>query len=173
MSHLWLVKRESYLSSCFLSHQLSLACLPCEQALRGALFARQEKEGELATRSLEFEYLHWKSWCKMLIGGDDISNEVVFNSCFSMFVYIRADWWKSDSSVDREPQGNWRWNSNSRDSCKLSFLFPAPPPKHPRELACRLWLVNEWSRYFWLSPADWKVLTTSHLRSKEIINHTY
>jgi len=26
-----------------------------------------------------------------------------------------TDWWKSDSSVDREPQGNSRWNSNSRD----------------------------------------------------------
>ena len=30
----------------------------CEQALRGALVAGQEKEGQLATMSLEFEYLH-------------------------------------------------------------------------------------------------------------------
>ena len=28
---------------------------------------------------------------------------------------LRADWWKSDSSVDGEPQGNWKWNLNSRD----------------------------------------------------------
>ena len=51
-----------------------------EQALRGALAA--EKERELATTSLEFEYLHRKSRCEMLIGRDA--------TCFSMFVYIRA-----------------------------------------------------------------------------------
>ena len=41
-----------------------------EQAHRGALAARREKEGELATSSLEFEYLHRKRRCEMLIGGD-------------------------------------------------------------------------------------------------------
>ena len=42
--------------------------------------------GELATfRSLDFEYLHRKSRCEMLIGGDDISNDV---TCFSTFVYF-------------------------------------------------------------------------------------
>ena len=42
----------------------------------------------------------------MLIGRDDISNDVItFGTCFSMFVYIRADWRKSDSSVNGEPQG--------------------------------------------------------------------
>ena len=42
----------------------------------------------------------------MLIGRDDISNDVItFGMCFSMFVYIRADWQKSDSSVNGEPQG--------------------------------------------------------------------
>ena len=53
---------------------------------------------------------------------DDISNDVItLGMCFSMFVYICARFrfaligGKSDSSVDREPQGNWRWNSNSRD----------------------------------------------------------
>ena len=48
-------------------------------------------DGELATRNLEFEYLHRKSRCKMLIGGDDISNDVItLGTCFSMFVYICA-----------------------------------------------------------------------------------
>ena len=61
------------------------------QALRGALAVGREKEGELATTSLEFEYLHRKSRCEMLIGGDDISNDVItLGTCFSMFVYIRA-----------------------------------------------------------------------------------
>ena len=49
----------------------------------------QEKEGGLATTSLEFEFLHQKSQCKMLIGGDDISNDIItLGTCFSMFVYI-------------------------------------------------------------------------------------
>ena len=37
----------------------------------------------------------------MLIGGDDISNDVItLDTCFSLLVYIRADWRKSDSSVE-------------------------------------------------------------------------
>ena len=52
---------------------------------------RREKEGEFGTTSLEFEYLHQESRCQMLIGGDDISNDVIIlGTCFSMFVYIRA-----------------------------------------------------------------------------------
>ena len=56
-----------------------------EQALPGALAAGQEKEGELATTFLEFEYLHRKSRCKMLISNDVI----ILGRCFSTFVYIR------------------------------------------------------------------------------------
>jgi len=44
--------------------------ITCEQALRGDLAAGREKEGELATTSQEFESLHRKSRCKMLIGGN-------------------------------------------------------------------------------------------------------
>ena len=50
-----------------------------------------KKEGELATRNLEFEYLHRKSRCEMVIGGDDCSNDIVtLGTCFPMFVYICA-----------------------------------------------------------------------------------
>ena len=60
-----------------------------EQALLGALVVGLEKEGELATTSLEFEYLHRKSRCEMMIGQDDFSNDVItVGTCFSMFVYI-------------------------------------------------------------------------------------
>ena len=62
----------------------------CVEALRGALAARREKEGELANTSLEFEYLHGKSRCQMLIGGDGISNVISLGTCFTMFVYIRT-----------------------------------------------------------------------------------
>ena len=73
---------------CHLNVGLKIAC---NQALRGTLVAGREKEGELATTSLEFEYLHRKSRCEMLIGEDDISNDVIIlGTCFSMFVYVRA-----------------------------------------------------------------------------------
>ena len=65
--------------------------LACEQALWDALKEGRKKEGELATTSLEFEYLHRKSRGNMLIGGDDISNDVItLCTWFSMFVYIRT-----------------------------------------------------------------------------------
>ena len=75
-----------------------------------------------------------KSLCETL-GRDDISNDVITLSIyFSTFVYICArfcftliNWWKSDSSVNGEPQGKWRQNSNSTDvvaSCP-SFSHPA------------------------------------------------
>ena len=49
----------------------------------------------------------------MLIGWDEISNDAInigayfhvfFNFCSRSFP-LRADWWKSDSSIDGEPQG--------------------------------------------------------------------
>ena len=49
----------------------------------------------------------------MLIGGDDIKNGITtLGACFYMFFNVclrlhlfplRADWWKSDSSVDGKP----------------------------------------------------------------------
>ena len=62
-----------------------------KKALQGTLATRRENEGGLATTSLEFEYLHWKSQCEMLIDGDDISNDVItLGKCFSVFVHIPA-----------------------------------------------------------------------------------
>ena len=75
----------------FMNCLKSLIKIACEQALRGALAAGRKNEGEFATTSLEFEYRHRKSRVKKLIGGDDISNDVItLGTCFSMFVYIRA-----------------------------------------------------------------------------------
>ena len=70
----------------------------------------------------------------MLIGGDDISNDVItIGTCFSILftfalVSALADWRKSDSSVDGEPQGNWRWDAN----CKLSFFYPPHRQSAPK-----------------------------------------
>jgi len=42
----------------------------------------------------------------MLIGEDDISNDVItLGTCFSRSFPFRADWRKSDCSVEGEPQG--------------------------------------------------------------------
>ena len=77
-------------------------------------------------------YLHRKSLFEMLIGGDDISNDVItLGTCFSMFVYILAhcfllfaDSQKSESSVDRKPQGNWKL------VMQALLPFPAPLPEY-------------------------------------------
>ena len=61
--------------------------------------------------------------------------DVCFHSCLFL---LHADWQKSDSSVDGELQGNWRWNLNSRDTIASSFPSPALPPERPGKLAHRL-----------------------------------
>ena len=74
--------------SLFLVLVTSNSSLAYEQALWGSLAAGQEKEGELATTSLEFEYLEQKSRCEMMIGGNGIGNDVItLGTCFWMFVY--------------------------------------------------------------------------------------
>ena len=83
--------------------------------------------------------MHRKRRCEMLIGGDDISDDVITpGACFSMFVYkrrsfpLRTDWRKSDSSFGGEPQGNWmRWDSNSRDVVASSPSFSLSNARAP------------------------------------------
>ena len=91
------------------------------------------KKGEqLATTSLEFEYLHWKSQCKMLICGDDISNDVItLGTCFSMLftftlvstpLSLAEIWQLSWQGASGELEVEFKFQ---RHSCKLSFL-PRP-----------------------------------------------
>ena len=101
-----------------------------EQALRGALAAGREKEEELATTSLEFQYLHQKSRSEMLIGVGDISNDLITpRHVFSMFVYNRAPFrfvWLAEfwQLTRREATGELGVEFKfQRRSCKLSFLF--------------------------------------------------
>ena len=57
-----------------------------------AVAAGRQKEGKLATTSLEFEYLHQKSQCETLIGRDDISNDVITqrHMFFNIFFYVHT-----------------------------------------------------------------------------------
>ena len=56
---------------------------------------------------------------------------IIINFCSRSFP-LRTDWRKSDSSVDGEPQGNWRRNSNSRDVVASSPSFSRPAARAPR-----------------------------------------
>ena len=105
--------------------------LACEQTLWDALTSGREKE--LATQSLEFEYLHRKSQCEVLIGGDDISNDVMtIGTCFlCLFTFALV----SFEPIGGEPQGKWRWNLNSRDVVASCPSFSRPAAKVPRR-AC-------------------------------------
>ena len=63
----------------------------------------------------------------------------VFQCLFTLCSFpLRTDWWKYDTSVDEEPQGNWRRNSNSRDVVASFSSFTRPSARTPRELARRL-----------------------------------
>ena len=96
----------------------------------------REKEGDLATTCLEFDYLHRKKRCEMLFSGDDTSNGFITpGTYFSMFVYIRARFRFAliggNLTVDGEPQGNWRRNSNSRNVVASSLSFSRPAARAP------------------------------------------
>ena len=78
----------------------------------------------------------------MLIGGDDISNDVVtFGTCFSMFVYIRARFRFTLIDENLTAQST-RCHSGIgvgipiRETYLQALLpFPAPPPERLEELA--------------------------------------
>ena len=115
----------------------------CEQALWGALVVGQEKEGELATIyvDLEFEYLHRKSQCEMLIGRDVISNGVItLGTCFSMFVHVHARFRFTliSRNLSAQSTGSHRRIGHGfkfhRCSCKLSFLLPSCHQSAPESL---------------------------------------
>ena len=105
----------------------------CEQGLWGALTTRREKGGELATTFLEFEYLLRKSRCEMLIGVDDIGKDVIIlGTCLhSRSFPLHTDWRKSDSLVDGEPQGNWRWSIKFQRRVASSPFFSRPASRAP------------------------------------------
>ena len=72
----------------------------------------------------------------MLIGRDDISNDVITLAlvfqCLCTFTLVSVHCRKSDSSVDRKPQGHWRWKySNSRDIVGSSTSFSHPTARAP------------------------------------------
>ena len=114
--------------------------------LSGALCRRGGKRKdsfELRLWNLNID-LHRKCRCEMLVGGDDVSNDIITPVFFlhQRSFPLRADWRKLDSSVDGEPQEHWRWNSTSRDVFASSPSFSRPAAKAPRR-ACSQ--VSTWN----------------------------
>ena len=134
--------------------------LACEQAKsRSALTAEQEKEEDLESTSLKFEYLHRKSRCwlaEMTLVLKSLPLTLFFNVCLhSRSFPLPDDWQKSDSSVDWEPQVNWRWNLICRDVVLSSPSFSRPAARAPR----RAWSqAKPWFRPSSLGPQ----LSTRH-----------
>ena len=128
-------------------HATSKNCLTlslivaCEHALRGALEAGREKEGELATTSLDLnvciEKVDAKCWlAEMTLEMMSLLLACVFQ-CLFTFVLISTPRWLAEIwQFSRwEPQGNWMWNSNSRDVVASSPSFCRPATWTPRR-AC-------------------------------------
>ena len=112
-----------------------------------------------------------KRRCKMLIGGYDISNDIItlgtcfFNVCSHSHSFsLRADWRKSDSSVDGEPQGNWKWNLT------LQALLPYRPAAREPLRAC-----SQTSRGGGGGGRSWSRIPAPFLRQSHIphICHLY
>ena len=83
-----------------------------------------------------------KSRCEMLIGGDDISNDVItLGTCFSKFVpfalvsasrWLAEIWQLSQQGATDESEVEFKFQ---RRSCKLSFLFPPRRQSAPESYA--------------------------------------
>ena len=74
----------------------------------------------------------------MLIGGDGNSNNVItLVTRFSMFFFTFGRFRFAligenlTAQSQGEPQGNWRWNSNSRDVVASSPSFSRPAARAP------------------------------------------
>ena len=73
----------------------------------------------------------------MLIGKDDISNDVItLSTCFSMLVYSRDRFRFAliGGKLTAHSTGSYRGIRGGRHSCKLSFLFPPRCQRAPESL---------------------------------------
>ena len=68
-----------------------------------------------------------------------VFQSLFFNLCLHSRPFpLRADWWKSDSSVDEELQGNWTRNTNSSDVVASPLpYFSRPATRAPRRACSR------------------------------------
>ena len=96
---------------------------------------RRGKKRELATTSP-------LSRCEMLIGADDISNDVnTLGTCFSIFAHILARFRFAPIGESTESHREIGGGIQIPETQLQALLpFPAPSPERPGELARRLFL---------------------------------
>ena len=71
----------------------------------------------------ELEYLHRKSRCKMVIAGDDITNDIITLRARFRFAMIEGNLTAQSMGSPRGIEGGIQI-LETYCSCKLSFLFP-------------------------------------------------
>ena len=136
--------------------------IACEQALRVTLAVGWEKEGELATTAVRLAIFNIcikkvdaKCWL--------VEMTLVMTSNTNTFTNTLIGQ-KSDCSVDGEQQGNWRWNSNSRDLIASSPSFSRPAARAPERTCSQANVMKEAS--IWIiyeSGLLWKRLVYEHI----------
>ena len=96
--------------------------------------------------SLEFESLHKKGRCEMLIDEDDMTNDGInFGTRFSiMLVYIRARFRFELIGRNLTAQSK-KWNSNSRDVVASSPSFSRPAARAPRRTYSQVIKAHDFS----------------------------
>ena len=122
-----------------------------EQAFRGALGVGRERKETLqnyfsgiwifaSRKSMrDADWRRWHYWWRHYLLW-----HVFFNVCLhSRSLLFRADWQKSDNSVDGEPQGSWRLNWNSKDVVTSSPSFSLPAARAPRRACSQAIKVTE------------------------------
>ena len=115
-------------------HLQSLSSLACEQALGRPLAVGWEKEGELATMSLEFDNLHQKvdakCWlAEMTLVMMSLPLACVFQCLFTVALISASRWFAEIWQLSRR---------GDTGELEVELKIPAPQPECPGELACRL-----------------------------------
>ena len=81
----------------------------------------------------ELEYLHRKSRCKMVIAGDDITNDIITLRARFRFAMIEGNLTAQSMGSPRGIGGGIQI-PETYCSCKLSFLFPPYRSSAPESL---------------------------------------
>ena len=86
----------------------------------------------------------------MLIGGEDISDEVItlgrcrVDVCLHSHSFpLSSDWRKYKSTEDGEPEGNWRLKSNRRGVVASSPSFSGPAARAPLRAFSQAYPLNK------------------------------
>ena len=106
-------------------HRPFISCLSLRQVLWGTLAAGQEKEGELATRSLEFEF-HLQFTCDSLLTELSVFHQSAQSGNKCECKQTLKNMLTNVISTNQHHASTFSMQifKFQRQSCKVSFLFP-------------------------------------------------